>query len=67
MSALDTATKEMILSNILAEYRDKIVIFVSHDPTIREKVDVIIELHKHSTVSEGASQISIEEHLYSVS
>jgi ABC-type multidrug transport system fused ATPase/permease subunit len=62
MSALDTSTKEAILTNILAEYRDKIVIFVSHDPTIRERVDVVIELYKHSTLSEGVSQVSIEEH-----
>jgi ABC-type multidrug transport system fused ATPase/permease subunit len=50
MSALDPATKDTIIDNILAEYRDKIVIFVSHDPAIREKVDVVIELQKHTPV-----------------
>jgi ABC-type multidrug transport system fused ATPase/permease subunit len=48
MSALDPVTKDRIIENILAEYRDKIVIFVSHDPAIREKVDVVIELQKHT-------------------
>jgi ABC-type multidrug transport system fused ATPase/permease subunit len=48
MSALDAITKDTVIENILAEYRDKIVIFVSHDPAIREKVDVVIELQKHT-------------------
>ncbi len=48
MSALDPTTKEMIIENILHEYRNKIVIFVSHDVSIREKVDIVIELHKHT-------------------
>jgi ABC-type bacteriocin/lantibiotic exporter with double-glycine peptidase domain len=51
MSALDQTTKETIIDNILVEYRNKIVIFVSHDPSIREKVDVVIELHKCSNAS----------------
>ena len=46
MSALDPATKEAVLQNILTEYADKIVIFVSHDLAIRDHVDVVIELRK---------------------
>ncbi len=59
MSALDPATKETVIENILTEYRNKIVIFVSHDPAIREKVDVVIELHKCAGLSADEPQVSV--------
>lgn len=58
MSALDPVTKETVLNNILAEYRDKIVIFVSHDLAIREKVDVVVEIQK-AIAEANKSQIAI--------
>jgi ABC-type bacteriocin/lantibiotic exporter with double-glycine peptidase domain len=62
MSALDPATKETIIENILAEYRNKIVIFVSHDPAIREKVDVVIELRRYAdVVTTDSHQVLIHE------
>lgn len=63
MSALDPATKETVIENILAEYQNKIVIFVSHDPSIREKVDVVIELRKYSGLRSGEAQALINETL----
>jgi ABC-type bacteriocin/lantibiotic exporter with double-glycine peptidase domain len=64
MSALDPATKETIIENILAEYRNKIVIFVSHDPAIREKVDVVIELRRYAdVVTTDSHQVLIHESL----
>ncbi|TAE23146.1 MAG: ABC transporter ATP-binding protein [Candidatus Kapaibacterium sp.] len=59
MSALDPATKDVILKNILTAYRDKMVIFVSHDAAIRECVDVVIELRKLANLAEGEMQASI--------
>ena len=45
-SALDKATQDTIVENILLEYANKIVIFVTHDPQIMNRVDEIIDLSK---------------------
>lgn len=63
MSALDPVTKETVIENILAEYRNKIVIFVSHDPAIREKVDVVIELRKVTGLLADETQALVHENL----
>ena len=47
-SALDKATQDTIVENILLEYANKIVIFVTHDPQIMNRVDEIIDLSKVS-------------------
>jgi ABC-type multidrug transport system fused ATPase/permease subunit len=47
MSALDPITKEAVMKNILSEYSKKIVIFVSHDPAIREHVDEVVAMKKY--------------------
>jgi ABC-type multidrug transport system fused ATPase/permease subunit len=66
MSALDQMTKDNIVANILVEYRNKIVIFVSHDISIREKVDIVIELHKYADLSAG-QQATIHESILQTS
>jgi len=43
-SALDKATQERVVGNILREYAEKIVIFVTHDPHVMERVDEVIDL-----------------------
>jgi ABC-type bacteriocin/lantibiotic exporter with double-glycine peptidase domain len=43
-SALDPETKEFVVKNILEEYKDKILIFVTHDPVILSLVDNVIDL-----------------------
>jgi ABC-type bacteriocin/lantibiotic exporter with double-glycine peptidase domain len=43
-SALDHANKDRILANIFSRYRDKIVIFIAHDPDILGRVDEVIHL-----------------------
>lgn len=63
MSALDPATKETVIENILAEYRNKIVIFVSHDPAIREKVDVVIELRNVAGLLADETQVLVHKNL----
>lgn len=43
-SALDKTTQQRIIDNILNEFRDRIVIFVTHDPYIMKRVDVVVDL-----------------------
>lgn len=47
-SALDNATKERIVNNILNQYKDKIVIFVTHDLSILPLVNKVINLEEVS-------------------
>lgn len=46
VNALDEKTRHKIVKNILNEYRDKIVIFVTHDMDILSFVDEVIDLDK---------------------
>jgi ABC-type multidrug transport system fused ATPase/permease subunit len=43
-SALDQATREHMLDEILPRYRDRIVVFIAHDPAILRRVDAVIHL-----------------------
>jgi ABC-type bacteriocin/lantibiotic exporter with double-glycine peptidase domain len=43
-NALDFETRRMIMDSLLATYGDRILIFVTHDPYIVERVDEVIEL-----------------------
>lgn len=43
-SALDKQTQQRVFENILHEFKDKIVIFVTHDPQIINKVSETIDL-----------------------
>jgi ABC-type bacteriocin/lantibiotic exporter with double-glycine peptidase domain len=43
-SALDHATKIVVLDRILDRYKDKLVIFVSHDQAVVDRVDEVIRL-----------------------
>lgn len=45
-SALDPQTKDLVMVNILEEYKNKILIFVTHDPSIFPLVDNVIDLQK---------------------
>ena len=47
-SALDFDTRERVLRNILRHYKDGIVIFVTHDPVVMERVDEVIRLQPAS-------------------
>ena len=53
-SALDAASKSLVIQNILSAYRDKIVIFVTHDHSVTECVDEVVTLAT-------ARQIEIKE------
>jgi ABC-type multidrug transport system fused ATPase/permease subunit len=43
-SALDPVTRQKVLNSILAQYKDRIVIFVAHDPAVLELVDEVVHL-----------------------
>jgi ABC-type multidrug transport system fused ATPase/permease subunit len=49
-SALDHATREKILATIMPRYREKILIFVAHDPAILAHVDEVIHLQPGGAV-----------------
>ena len=42
-SALDKLTQEKVVGNILREYSDSIVIFITHDPHVMKQVDEIVD------------------------
>lgn len=44
-NALDAHTRAQVLKSILNTHRDRILIFVTHDPHVIEQVDEVIELH----------------------
>ena len=43
-NALDKLTQERVVENVLQEYSKKIVIFVTHDPSIIKRVNEIVDL-----------------------
>lgn len=45
-SALDKSTQQRIVDNVLSEYRNRIVIFVTHDPYIMKRVDQVVDLER---------------------
>lgn len=45
-SALDKHTQTQVVENILREYRDRIVLFVTHDPYIIAQVDEVIDMRQ---------------------
>jgi ABC-type bacteriocin/lantibiotic exporter with double-glycine peptidase domain len=51
-SALDPETKDGVIKNILKEFKDKIIIFVTHDTVILSYVDNVINLEKHEMDSD---------------
>jgi ATP-binding cassette subfamily C protein CydC len=57
-NALDSRTRELVLETILNAYRDRIVIFVTHDPQVIARVDEVIELQLPAagTLSETIEQ-----------
>ena len=43
-NALDYETRKKIMDTLLASYKDRILIFVTHDPYVVERVDHVIEM-----------------------
>jgi ABC-type multidrug transport system fused ATPase/permease subunit len=55
-SALDAVTRDLVISNILSEFRDRIVVFVTHDPAVMERVDEIVRLDSKGAPSATGSR-----------
>jgi ABC-type transport system involved in cytochrome bd biosynthesis fused ATPase/permease subunit len=43
-NALDGQTKQHIVENIISEYKERIVVFVTHDQALAQRVDVAFDL-----------------------
>jgi ABC-type bacteriocin/lantibiotic exporter with double-glycine peptidase domain len=43
-SALDTETRDIVVENVLHAYRDRIVVFATHDEYVLSRVDMVIEI-----------------------
>ncbi len=43
-SALDAGTRERVVDNLLEEFKDRIVVFVTHDAFVMSKVDEVLDL-----------------------
>jgi ABC-type bacteriocin/lantibiotic exporter with double-glycine peptidase domain len=43
-SALDTVTRDQLIENLLAEFKDGILFFVTHDAYIRSRVDHVLDI-----------------------
>jgi ABC-type bacteriocin/lantibiotic exporter with double-glycine peptidase domain len=43
-SALDAATREEVVRNLISEFKDRITLFVTHDAFVMSKVDEVIDL-----------------------
>ncbi len=54
-SALDKLTQEHVVENILQEYSNKIVIFVTHDPQVMKRVDKVIDLGEINFINNKSS------------
>jgi ABC-type bacteriocin/lantibiotic exporter with double-glycine peptidase domain len=43
-SALDGSTRERVVANLLTEFRDRILVFVTHDEYVASKVDIVLRM-----------------------
>ena len=55
-NALDEETKGLIVRNVLERYADRIVLFVTHDPFVVERVDEVIDLRTNDQPVAGAAR-----------
>ena len=52
-SALDVVTRDQLIKNLLTEFRNGILFFVTHDVHIRSCVDVVLDMSKINKVRPG--------------
>lgn len=62
-SALDSQTRETVVTNILSLFSDRIVVFVTHDHSVAERVSQIIRLEQinHIHASRGEAKNALVE------
>jgi ABC-type multidrug transport system fused ATPase/permease subunit len=58
-SALDSATREQVVGNLLKEFKDRIVVFVTHDAFVISKVDEVVDLSPGQNETIASSAISV--------
>ena len=49
-SALDAETRTRVVDNLLDEYRDRVILFVSHDPFIMSRVTQVLDMARLNQV-----------------
>lgn len=57
-SALDAATREEVVGNLVSEFKDRITIFVTHDAFVMSKVDEVIDLSALQNEALAASVVT---------
>jgi subfamily B ATP-binding cassette protein MsbA len=55
-SALDASTREQVVENLLSEFKDRILVFVTHDAFVMSKVNEVLDLS-----SRPLSELSIAD------
>jgi ABC-type multidrug transport system fused ATPase/permease subunit len=60
-SALDAATREQVVRNLLNEFKDRIVVFVTHDEFVMSKVDEVLDLspQQNETIASGVIRSAV--------
>ena len=43
-SALDVETRDKVVGNLLEEFKDRIIVFVTHDVAVTKRVDCVIDM-----------------------
>ena len=59
-SALDAVTREHVVSSLREEFRDRIIVFVSHDEFVASQVDQVFDMADISSIVESGSAASRE-------
>jgi ABC-type bacteriocin/lantibiotic exporter with double-glycine peptidase domain len=54
LSALDTATRNRVLSNVLAAFADRVVIIVTHDASIASRMQHVLALDARTAADDEA-------------
>jgi ABC-type bacteriocin/lantibiotic exporter with double-glycine peptidase domain len=49
-SALDEATKVRVIESVLSHFKDKIIIFITHDQVVTEYVDIKLNFENHEVI-----------------
>ena len=57
-SALDPATREQVVGNLLREFNGRILIFVTHDDVVISKVDEVYDLSSRGGVKVVSARVS---------
>jgi ABC-type bacteriocin/lantibiotic exporter with double-glycine peptidase domain len=57
-SALDSETREQVVSNLREEFKDRIIVFVSHDDFVASQVDHVFDMAEISSADKSGLAVS---------